>query len=650
MVRSILLGVFVSVVTSSGILAADPQTCSPDLAALFRVAEQESHGLWVTDRNAVIGGVVADEKFHNRLFNAFMLLPGWYPVDGTKRIVCGALEYWNMFKGPSPEQDLHAFIVPSPAFRPIIDDLPPFGTLETGHDHVWGEVTPPAWFKNFWSVEKVPLSGGDNTCGVDTPGEPPLACHATMWAKQTACMYGPWVMERVYHYRVEIHPMQAVWGQDGEVLRVFVLSDDSKRFEAQRSYRRITAVDKWKPWNKPISPTIWIAAGAAPPRTLSISITRGSLSTARPSEPTSTPIDLGGVSVNVSHPRDLQIGRGPACRLPSGDVRGFVAVSASGNAELDALDITGDVLKTNPVAPPAHPQERPTNTETERGDQSAPSIDLRHIEWDPPVPLSPGLDLSRTRSDWGFSPPDAVKWTAARTQRLQLAVTTAAGATPPSDRRFWIDWSVEACNIEGGGTGSAPVPLGTGNNDLYLEIARGARLALTAPDGVTEKKNAAPYELKVFVRYPVLRELRDTYVGSSIRVRLAATLRDSQGRTTVFRHVLRNVAPDFSSSIQPYNVEQKGGAIPEDLIKFSVGWLQQQGVPVTRPEFERDWSLAAAMDGQVLGPLENQPRRRIARTLRLSLLTFLEDETLDAEEMKDLLEMLKTYADAVWGS
>src|SRR5436190_1926067 len=176
------------------VAAADSTLCPDDLNALFRVAEQESLGVWVTDRAAVIGGVVADEKFHNRLLNAFMPLPGWYPVDGTKRIVCGTLEYWNVYRGPSPELDLHSYIVPSPSFLPILHDLPPYGTTDAGHSHVWGEITPPAWFEPFWRVPGVPLKGGDNACGRDEDGAEPHACKTTLWNQETACMYGPWIM------------------------------------------------------------------------------------------------------------------------------------------------------------------------------------------------------------------------------------------------------------------------------------------------------------------------------------------------------------------------------------------------------------------------------------------------------------------------
>ena len=629
-------------------LAADLEKCPADLNALFRVADQESLGLWVMDRAAVIGGVVADEKFHNRLLNAFMPLPGWYPVDGTKRVVCGAMEEWTLYRGPGRELDLHPYIVPSPSFRPIIDDLPPYGRTDAGKDHIWGEVTPPEWFAPFWQVPGSTPAGGDNACALNGG-----ACRATEWTNATACMYGPWVMERVYGYRVEIHPVQAIWGKEGERVRMYVLSDESQRFEAARSYRRTGTTERFVTWSRPMSPMVWVAVEAQPQQALAVSVVRGTLDPSAARVPvTTTRIDLGGASVNVTHSGDLQISRGPACRADSGAIRGFVAAAAAPQSELHVLDISGDVLSHNLGQTRVH-EEATRTAETEQDvakDALAPSIDLRAVEWAPPERLSSGLAFPRTRADFGFTNADPVRWTTAQQQRLKVRITTGKGSPPPAGSQYWVDWKITACDLEGTDGACRPTPIGEGSNGPYVELSHGSRIATTVSDGVRELKNAGPYEAVVFVRYAPPRQLGPTLVTSSLRIDVSATLRDTKNHETTFRHVLRNVAPDFSSEVQAYDVERNHGTIPDRLIVWSLGWLKQQGFTVTRPELERDWSLGPASNGEVLGPLNQQERRRRARVLRLSMLTFLEDHTLDAEEIRDIFEMLTAYGESTWTS
>jgi hypothetical protein len=636
------VAVSASVLLAGAVAVADPELCPPDLAAKFRVMRDESLGVWGVDQAPLIGPLTADEKFHNKLINAIANLPGWYPVDGTKRILCGTLERWLLYRSVPPELDLHPYIRPSKSFAPMRWNLPPYATSEG--DHIFGEVTPPSWFDPFWRVDETPPRRGDNNCGAQEP-----TCHASDWVGDTACVYGPWIMERIYRYRVEVHPVQLMWGRSDNGVRVFALGDRSQRFDVARSYRTRGDNGKWPLWNQPAKPVIWVATEVAPTGTASISAVRTNFPAPPPSPSASSRFAVGSGSVTVAHSPDLAVMQGPMCRSESGSFWSLFGVSASANSpNLTTVDLGGDIL-SRPSAAPAAPAEAVSPSESpeeEGGGADTPTVDLRAVEWGsgPRVVEGDG-NLAKTRADWGLISAERVTWRAAPTQRLILQLTTRNG---PPTTPLAMDWVIEACQIETTVQPCQPIPVGRGNNDLYVEFDYGRRIAVRGDRVIANQRNGDPYTLAVFIRYPVARSLGPGVVVPSVRLTLSATLRSASGAIGTFKYVMRNVSPDIAAEIQPYDLVGHHGRVPDLLIDWCAGWLRQQGyTDVTRAQLEKDWSYDAAA-ADVLGLMETQQRRINARVLRMSLLTYLEDQSMDAEELRDIFDMLRRYGDVSW--
>lgn len=608
--------------------AQQPAACEAAIAALFRTVEQEALGVWVTDDATAIGAAVARQKFEKRLMNAFMIEPGWYPVDGTKRVVCGRLEHWSLYRGPSPELDLHSYIVPSGAFSHILSALPPFGTTDRGKGHVWGEVTPPVWFNSFWAGPQSP-NRGEERCTADSK-----TCRATKWEGQTACIYGPWVMERVYNFRVEIHPAQAVWGKTENEVELYILTDESRRFDDQREYRRPPVIANWRPWARPVNPVVSIAAAFPSAGESRISVQR----TTRIGSSRTTVLSAPTGRIVITHAPDLQIQLGPACTV-DGAPRAFVAISAAAGAVLQGLRIGGD-LATSQSAPVGMHDETSESAEDrpEEEIEDTPELLLQGVEWGQRQDAEPSL-LPKTRATWGFNG-EMTDWTALTTQRLRL--TLDPNESVPAGR-FWVDWAVQACDVEAA-DGCGPVEVGSSADELYIEVSHGRQVAVTVPDHVREARNNRPLRLDLFVRYPRAPSLAGKVQARSIQVEVSATLRDRVGHQRSFRHVLRNIAPDVSADVQQFDLNASGGRLPDRVITWAIGWLNSQGFKIARPEFEDDWSLDIANAPVPLEPVTQQDYRRDARIVRLGLMTFLEDRTLDAEELVDLTAMLRRYA------
>src|SRR5581483_125696 len=305
----VLTSLTITIVSTISLEAID--ACSAAMTDFLNVVDRESNGVWVYDRGAALGTTVADEKFHNALLNAFVTdFAGWYPVDSTKRVVCGTLEHWLLFRGPGAERDLHPYLIPSPSFAPILDDLPPYATTEDNKRHVYGEITPPDWFASFYQAPGSNPTFGDNACGADTP-----VCRARTWVGTQACVYGPWVVERIHNFVVEIHPAQFMWGMENNTLKIFALSDQSQRFAESKAYRRTEGTPRLTMWDRPVAPTILIATDISATQARSLSVLNRDPGSSTTADQTSTVVTWGlsGGGTNVTHTRDVQIAPGPAC-------------------------------------------------------------------------------------------------------------------------------------------------------------------------------------------------------------------------------------------------------------------------------------------------------------------------------------------------
>lgn len=404
---------------------AQTNTCTPSFERFFRVVSSEALGIWAIDGAPVIGPAVADEKFHVAWINALAHLPGWYPVDGTKRVLCGKLERWLLYRSVPPELDLHPYIAPSRSFEGMLEYLPPYATTEGGAPHIYGEVTPPEWFADFWKRPGADPVRGDNKCGSDEP-----ACIANAWFGQTACIYAPWIMERIYDYRVEMHPVQLMWGgTDDDGVRVYSLEDSSLRFTDANEYRLRGAASMWPRWNKANGPIVWIGVETTLGSSKTLSVLRNPMSGNSSAKPVTSRLSLDGSSIEVSYSGDLHVGAGESCRSSAGTNLTFVGVSASPNApEIRALDVKGASKSPSPSTP-AHLDSASTPEAGEDTAHAVPTVAMRGVEW---AQGSPDIDvkthLTKTRAEWGFGVwgtgnEALVGWSAMPQQRLLVNVS-----------------------------------------------------------------------------------------------------------------------------------------------------------------------------------------------------------------------------------
>lgn len=156
----------------------------------------------------------------------------WYPVRGTREILCGTFESYGVTKGVfdnirgASEYDWNININPNASFERLIDEVRPY---RERHDTEWktcrgepcmeAEVTPPTALNDFHYF----MTEENRTFLIQG---------------QQICVYGPWVREEVHGNRPEIHPSELLWWENANGSKVMVMvKDASDRFDEAKNFK-----------------------------------------------------------------------------------------------------------------------------------------------------------------------------------------------------------------------------------------------------------------------------------------------------------------------------------------------------------------------------------------------------------------------------
>jgi len=201
--------------------------CSPDqrsdwdaiVGTQEGVAGQDPVGHWI--------GYYGAEKFGGR--------DNWFPLDAYKQTFCGRVHHYDVYELGN-ELDFNHFVLPNPAFRFILDDASPLldqvNDCVSQNDCVEIEITPDDGFES----------------------NPWFDVESTSFVNDHICAYGPWVEEEAHGYRPEIHPAEQLWLNEGRDYLLFLLQDDSNRFDRATDYADFDgpgdAPYSWRPWSE----------------------------------------------------------------------------------------------------------------------------------------------------------------------------------------------------------------------------------------------------------------------------------------------------------------------------------------------------------------------------------------------------------------
>ncbi|WP_430408466.1 FG-GAP repeat domain-containing protein [Kordia sp.] len=157
----------------------------------------------------------------------------WYPIRGTREILCGTLESYGVTEGVfdnirgAREFDWNININPNPIFERLIDEVRPYRERSdnewktcNGEPCMEAEVTPPTALNDFHYF----MTEEDRTFLIE--------------GEQQICVYGPWVREEVHGNRPEIHPSELLWWENANGSKVMVIvKDASNRFGESNNFK-----------------------------------------------------------------------------------------------------------------------------------------------------------------------------------------------------------------------------------------------------------------------------------------------------------------------------------------------------------------------------------------------------------------------------
>jgi hypothetical protein len=174
----------------------------------------------------------------------FGALNNWYPLAVEKRVLCGTLSRFGFYDGLGAEADWNNFIIPSPAFRHLLEDAKIHGTSDEWHncngihDCMEAEITPDeSYYENVFNSRVL---------------------NQSFIQGQQVGTYGPWVRERVHDNRPEIHPSEMYWWRGelpgrGFTYTLMMVQDDSNRFDREGDFDFGAPWDDppsgWRPWS-----------------------------------------------------------------------------------------------------------------------------------------------------------------------------------------------------------------------------------------------------------------------------------------------------------------------------------------------------------------------------------------------------------------
>jgi hypothetical protein len=672
---AISVGLAVSVATFASRFVGAQQTpppCNdtPGLAATWALA-------W---RSLGIGPAKGDRPLGDAAAKRWFGSGNWYPVDGTDQTMCGILRDWSVYNGEpfTPhELDIHPYLTPSREFAYLIEDLPLAAhrnteTCQTSAGSapcVWGEVT---------SVSQI----GKWLLGKNFPKQ-----ITKPYKDHTACMFGPWVMERVHGWRSEIHPYRAFWAAresaSSAIVDLLLVRDSTDRYTRPDQFSEFgpRPPSVWS--NRSVDEVVglsWELAEAAHGQLTVTELEKFGLTDG--AARSDIVHEFGDRSVRLDVPGWMKSVSHEACSVRDGNqmvIRGIDWLAAKVDPPGDAKAYEGaavvlQVKRSATGLPPVTSfrdllQRLPTfSTEIARLFQKSQEMQL------PPRTAEPSLRLdilsvetadetrdarlNITSQKWHLTGDAARSWQVMSGARVRLR-PYYTGITEDAERKadrlneamesgqgpaISISWTFKAegwDNVPKGGLGIGPVAA-YGYFGVQTFGGDGVRTGVPATFRrhplATTRADRWRAELAVEAPSGAL----DRQVPLSAVLVATATLKDSAGRTSSrpFRIELYSHTPQIAG--------QSGRDPSPEFVEFVGQWLAMQ-----RPELKLDaheiaTTLSQDLKEQVVDTIHGSAAIRRAQILRITYLTRERADYLSADDLAELLTLARVWSDVRW--
>lgn len=230
-------------------------------------------GNWKTTANELLEVSAIDPSNGGQIFKQCQAESGfwhknkWRPVDGRKHNMSGTLHRfdWNYYD----DQDWNMYIVPSPFYSFIIDDVKTVYEDSESYDCggapcMVNEISPDTglWTNPWFYAPNVHPQDSDGTG------------FSWLEGKQMG-FYGPWIADANHEFHPEIHPAEMMWYRDRhtgaapyDVFWLFFMQDNTGRFDDEDNFDCDgNRPPGWKPWtHSPLSGQFNIAFEVDPTR------------------------------------------------------------------------------------------------------------------------------------------------------------------------------------------------------------------------------------------------------------------------------------------------------------------------------------------------------------------------------------------------
>jgi hypothetical protein len=610
--------------------ASAPDACTQADEKLWRDSS-DSLGILVTDKARQIGGSVGIVKFDPNGLGVVLnpILAGYYPVSGAKETTCGTLDHWLVYLLPPLERDLHPYIKPSARFNYVLADLPLYATKDCPNGCIWGEVTAPSAFEWFWKDRSTgSLQKGDNLCAAQGS-----ACvgKTDEFVGGAFCMYGPWIMEKAHSYHPEIHPVQIFWGQTKNgYASLYLVDDDSTRFNRADAFGAQYLSPSFKPWSGDLQATVYqiLRLDSSKPSSLIWDDTKPGLRMKS--------IDTGAGAIEAKFPAWAEPKLTRACVAADHRTQAVLEsqMSLDGTTRWRGINIAGTNTGINYTSP---------STLTAK---AAPGPKEEESPWETHFEMEWGERRRAARTEflasaaaWGVA--DQKDWNAIARQRLVVNAFNSTSdpngpsSVPPGLQSKWI---VRVTNLDNPG-----VPVSSNAVTLDLDYDRNVPTQIDANVTVHRHDTSHRGEFDLLARFSTADAgAAGVLIGNykvSVTTRVwAGTHADEQTND------LYSIVPNQLAAVSGYNLKAMKGVFPDRLARLIRPLAEGNGCTVSLSQFVDDLNGAGGGTDTIasLNDLVSA-RRRAAGILRQAVNIFLQDRTLTAAELGEVLRITRRY-------
>lgn len=634
-----------------------------------------SLGIAPARNDAPLGDITAERWFGNG---------NWYPVDGTNQTMCGVLRDWTVYKGApiTPhEVDVHPYLTPSRDFGYLIADLPSASFNNTYRCKVgsgtarcvWGEVTMEA------SIGKWLL--GDSF---------PNQLTKKPYMNKAACMFGPWVMERVHGWRSEIHPFRQFWAAESPAnaatVDLLLVQDSSDRYGGKTQFTQFgpRSGSVWS--SRSVDETIGLAYELAENESATLNITEQiRFPVTSGSGSTDIRHQFGGSSVDIHAPGWIKAVANEACSTTRNGktvIHGidWVAVKVDPPQDAKPFESAATVLRlerSGTLAPPVEPLKRmlqramqqqitqSVRKRLERSQESQlpPETEEPRLRLDIiSIQVSDGVvqdaRLNRTSREWQLPADGPQSWRVSPRVTIQLR-PYYSGITQSAEEKaerlnkdmeqgrgpkITIHWQLKAESWDNG-RGRPGVGPG-GPFDYRVEPWGGDRIITRFVEGKLkrnklDKSGADRWLAQLVIETPTSVLLPDTPLSAVLNAK--ASLQDSDGRKSS-----RDFQFNFYSHVPLFAEVRASQDPPATFLAFLGRWVAKE-----RPDLNVDAKEIAAAFATDIGEtsaegIHADAIHRRAQIVRLKYLTSIRTDYLEADDLMEILRLAQAWADARW--